>query len=125
MDRGEIQTTTAGHASAGLEHHGGAAELGDFLLFGLGFRGVAGYQTLVLDITVSLAFVWALAWVGWYTYGRDFLSFSLDIVAQVLLKTTHGDHCVVTQCLYDLQGRHEAIFIDLLQHSIELIACLF
>lgn len=51
--RGQVQSTTTRHAPARLEYHRGTAQLGDFLLFRLGFRGVAGYQTLILEENYS------------------------------------------------------------------------
>jgi hypothetical protein len=47
----------------------------------------------------------------------------LDCVAEVLLDHAHGRYAVCAQCLDDLKGSHQAIFVNLLQHNVQLIAC--
>ena len=57
------------------------------------------------------------------TYRGDFLSFSLNVVTQVLFDAAHSDHRIIAQRLDNLKWRHEAILVDLLENSIKFIAC--
>lgn len=52
-------------------------------------------------------------------------SFALDGIAQVLFHHAHCGDGVGAQCLDDLQGRHQMVFVDFLQDCGEFVTGLF
>lgn len=60
-----------------------------------------------------------------FTYIGYLLPFSFDCIAQILLDHAHRGNRVGAESLNDLQRRHQAVFIDFLQHEPKLIAGFF
>lgn len=102
MHRGEIQTAATRTTPSRLKNGRFSRQIDEFLALRRSSIPITSNQVPVI---------------------RNLPPFPLDRIAQVFLDHAHRRHCIRTQCLNDLQRRHQAILIDFPENGIQFGTC--